>query len=181
MDIRIRREDDLPELGRLARLVQATDGYPPELPDGDYEYFVGAPSQLSPRSPTDTAWVAVHEELLVGHIALHCRPSPEVVQIATNSVNLEGCEVAAIARLFVHPDFRRQGCGRRLLEQATTTALDLDYAPILDVVDELSAAISLYEVLGWKYLGTTQVAIPGGGQIKEHVYAEPTMLASRPI
>jgi len=76
MQVRPRRDDDLGECVRLARLVHETDRYPAYLP-GDLESFL-----VSPRP--DSAWVAVHDGELVGHVALHRRSSEldEIVFVA---------------------------------------------------------------------------------------------------
>ncbi len=143
---RERRDDDLDELVTVAARVHAVDHYPIFLPDGDFAWFLTRPTPVA-------AWVAVRDERIVGHVALNAETSGPVMRLAAELVPER--RVAYVARLLVDPDARRQGVGRRLLEQAARAAAELGDLLMLDVVDTptAAAAISLYRREGWNEVG----------------------------
>lgn len=98
-----------------------------------------------------TAWVAAADGTVHGHVALVAG-----VEDADWSRRPDGLavELAAVSRLFVRPDARGARHGQRLLQTATAFTVEHDLGLVLDVVDERrSAAIGLYERLGWRYVG----------------------------
>lgn len=166
MRIRQRQADDHPALDLLARRVHQLDGYPVYMPDDDFLAFVVSEQALD-------GWVAVDQEQVVGHVALHRRSSPGVVALAASRLGLQASEVGVVARLLVAPEQRRTGLGRRLLGHASDECRRRQLAPILDVVDGTGPAIALYEHAGWRHLGTVSFTLPDGSELTEHVYAAP--------
>lgn len=81
--------------------------------------------------------------------------------------------IAVVARLLVSPGARRRGAGRALLEQATTEAGRLGRRAVLDVVEEHTAAIALYERCGWTLVGRVEWTLPGDLPLREFVYVAP--------
>lgn len=146
VELRERRDDDLDELVAVAARVHAVDQYPIFLPDGDFARFLTRPGPVA-------AWVAVRDEGIVGHVALNAETSGPVMRLAAELVPER--RVVYVARLLVDPDARRQGVGRRLLEQAGGAAAELGHLPMLAVVDTptAAAAISLYSGEGWEEVG----------------------------
>jgi ribosomal protein S18 acetylase RimI-like enzyme len=64
-----------------------------------------------------------------------------------------------ITSLFVHPDHRRRGIARRLMEELLLEAMRTELQAVrLEVVSENSAAIGLYESLGFAAYGREPVA-----------------------
>jgi len=146
VELRERRDDDLDELVAVAARVHAVDQYPIFLPDGDFARFLTRPSPVA-------AWVAVRDEGIVGHVALNAETSGPVMRLAAELVPER--RVVYVARLLVDPDARRQGVGRRLLQQAVIAAAQFGHLPMLDVVDTPTAAvaISFYRREGWEEVG----------------------------
>ncbi|MFE3760272.1 hypothetical protein ACFXPI_00675 [Streptomyces sp. NPDC059104] len=116
MDVRRREPSDLGACARVLAEVHRTDGYPvdwPERPEG----------WLSPSALLD-AWVAEHEGVTAGHVALSRA--------------------------------RARGLG-----------------PVLDVVASDTAAVALYERLGWSPLGSVEQRWGPGRTVTVRCYAAP--------
>lgn len=96
-----------------------------------------------------------------------------MIELAAKALGVGHSELGVVARLLVDPKQRRSGCGRLLLDHATAECRGLGLTPILDVVDRFAGAISLYEASGWTRLGSIDVQLPNGSEMKEYVYAAP--------
>jgi GNAT superfamily N-acetyltransferase len=149
----------------MFRSVHERDGYPIYLPD-DLETFVANGEELG-------AWVAVDEETVVGHVALHPTTWDGPMQVAQQTLGCSTHEIAVVARLAVAPAARRTGVGLALLTQATRAARTLRRRAILDVAAHCTAAISLYEEAGWHHIGTASFPMPDGTTVSEIVFTDP--------
>ena len=163
--MRARADTDLLACERLAEVVHANDGYPVYLP-GDLRSFLAAPQARA-------AWVAVHGEEVVGHVALHTGSSRAVIDLAVEATGLPAARLGVVARLLVSPRVRRAGIGRSLLDVAAGHAARLGLQPVLDVVDRHEAAIRLYENSGWTCAGRVTVTFGRGLPIDELVFLGP--------
>lgn len=164
MAIRERAPDDFVALIELAREVHRHDGYPPYLPDDDFDRFLRS-------GQTIAAWVLVEADETIGHVSLHSGSSPGVVELAATELEVDPSSCGVVARLLVAPGSRRRGIGRRLLDHAATDCRRRGLTPVLDVVERFTSAISLYEHAGWVRLGSVDVRLPNGSEIREHVYS----------
>ncbi|PKK83023.1 MAG: GNAT family N-acetyltransferase [candidate division Zixibacteria bacterium HGW-Zixibacteria-1] len=67
--------------------------------------------------------------------------------IALRKMDNDTCEMK---RLFVRPEFRGHGAGRRLAEELLARAREIGYKKMrLDTVPQLASAIALYEIIGF--------------------------------
>ncbi|MEV0603295.1 GNAT family N-acetyltransferase [Streptomyces sp. NPDC050315] len=124
--IRPRGAWDLPACIRVLRAVHLESGYP-------YAWPSDPAGWLTPEGLTG-AWVAEDPDgRVVGHAALR------------------GGEVN---RLYVAPEARGRGLGGRLLRQVTGEAVARGLRPVLAVNATDTAAIALYERLGWRPVRT---------------------------
>lgn len=72
-----------------------------------------------------------------------------------------GEETMEIKRMFVHPEFRRQGIAKQILEQLETWANELKYDTcILETGNKQKEAVTLYQKLGYE-------VIPNYGQYEK--------------
>lgn len=165
MHVRQRRESDLPACVRVAAAVRDLDGYPVNLPGGDYLRFLASDEALG-------AWVAEEDGVLVGHVALHRRSSAPVLDLASRALGLSADRLAVVARLMVEPSRRGNGIGRALLEIATDGSWERGLWPVLDVVGD-AAAIALYERCGWTRAGEVTVTFGSGVTVDEVVFLGP--------
>lgn len=90
------------------------------------------------------AWVAVLGDRVAGHVCLTTRGGDD--------------PVLWVERLFVDPDQNGHGLGRRLLTGAVDAAAERHVPVRLEVADNCTAAIHLYERLGWTLEGTAPIS-----------------------
>ncbi|WP_348542014.1 GNAT family N-acetyltransferase [Streptomyces sp. MJP52] len=143
MRLRGRTDADLPVCAELLRAVHERDGYPLDRP-ADPAAWLTPPSLRS-------AWVAERDGTVVGHAAL-CLPGAD--DVAPGRFGDDGlARTAVVNRLFVSPAARGLGVGAALLGRLTEEAAAAGLHPVLDVVATDTAAVALYERLGWRHLG----------------------------
>ncbi|MGW2154971.1 GNAT family N-acetyltransferase [Nonomuraea sp. NPDC001699] len=128
MSVRLRTPADLDACAAALRLVHNADRYPVDWPADPLGW-------LTPQGLL-SAWVAVTEDQVLGHVGLAGTP--------------EGPEVT---RLFVAPAARGRGLAPLLLDTVRKAA---DGPVLLEVSDEGRAAVALYERLGWRRVGSTR-------------------------
>jgi GNAT superfamily N-acetyltransferase len=140
--VRPRADADLPGCVEALATVHEADKYPKVWPADPAGWL--APGKL------DLAWIAVDEGSVLGHIgggsgvddpallAHTGRPADELVQVA---------------RLFVVPAARGRRIAQSLLGALTDHAAATGRRPVLDVLEESTPAIRLYEGLGWQLVG----------------------------
>jgi GNAT superfamily N-acetyltransferase len=165
--IRRRLEADIDQCVLLAEEVHAKDGYPMYRPD-DMRAFIGTPDALA-------AWVAEDDGEIVGHVALHPRSSPAVIEMASEAVGLRPEDLGVIARLVVSTRYRRRGIGRSLLEVAASEAHARGLWPVLDAVSAHESAIHLYDDCGWVRAGKVTVSWGEHPAVEELVYIGPAV------
>ncbi len=165
MIIRDRSTFDGKALEAIARETHQLDRYPMYLPE-DLRSFIVNEDALG-------AWVAVDDDEVLGHVALHRSSAKQVMDIAVLATGFAEDRIAVVARLLVAPAARRRGMGRALLEKATQEAARRGRRAVLDVVEEHKAAINLYESCGWKRVGRVDWSLPGDLPLRELVYVAP--------
>ncbi len=151
----------------MARVVKAIDRYPPRGPI-DLGSFLAPPQELA-------AWVAVHDDVVVGHVALHRTGAPVTVALAARHTHKQPDELAVVARVLVSPTARRRGVGHALLDAAVAEGLGRGLHPILDVASQLRHAVSLYESAGWDRVGEVTIHLDDEPSLDCFVYVAPTV------
>lgn len=162
--VRPRVDADLPPCRRMLEAVHEADGYPVNMPE-DPVAFLTVAGALG-------AWVAEHDDGIVGHVLLRRATSAPVMALASAASARAAEELAVVARLLVAPWARRRGIGGLLLARAAAEAVALGRQPVLDVVKGSEAAIALYERSGWHRAGEVRVTF-AGRQFDELVYLAP--------
>ncbi|MGX1851856.1 GNAT family N-acetyltransferase [Streptomyces sp. NBC_01456] len=142
--IRRRHDTDLDACAAVLAAVHTHSGYPHHWPDDPVSWLT--PDGLS------AAWVAEADGTVAGHAALCGRE---------------------ISRLYVAPAARGAGLGRRLLRTAEAAATARGLRPVLEVKTTDTAAIALYERLGWLRGGTERQEWGPGEVVWVHRYAAP--------
>lgn len=143
--VRPRVDADLTRCAEILVRVHGLDGYPVE----------GVADPLAHLHPEGlvAAWVAELGGDVVGHIALTRAPAGTREEVRRLGLAPGVAPLGMPCRLFVDPEARGSGAGRRLLETATAQAEASGMALVLDVMLKDAAAIRLYERLGWRALG----------------------------
>jgi GNAT superfamily N-acetyltransferase len=145
VEVRFRRDSDLPTLATVLQAVHKTTGYPVIGIDNPVP-FIATQDGLQ-------AWVALLDSRIVGHVLL-THPSEE--DMAVKAFVEQGGQlgkVASLARLFVDPSAGGKGLGKMLINGAVKWAADEGMKLVLYVLDKDSSAIGIYEKLGWVRIG----------------------------
>ncbi|RSN91151.1 GNAT family N-acetyltransferase [Streptomyces sp. WAC 05379] len=163
--IRPRTDEDVPSAAAALVKVHDTDGYPVEGVN-DPETWLTPPDLLA-------AWVAVLDQRVVGHVALSHPHGEDAVSLwLEQSQDTEG-QVAVLARLFVTPEARHGAIGKQLMQAATNHAGEHGRRLVLDVMAKDTAAMRLYERLGWRRIGTAKHTYGAAQQIEAICYVSP--------
>jgi Acetyltransferases len=119
------------------------------------------------------AWVAVSDGIIVGHVLL--QDAASVDPHLTKAVDVPPDRLVFVSRLFVAPSARGHGVATQLLAAARWYASVRALCLTLDVADNCTAAIRLYEQAGWKRTGSTPVEwlTPNGEPALVHHYLSP--------
>jgi GNAT superfamily N-acetyltransferase/predicted DCC family thiol-disulfide oxidoreductase YuxK len=163
--LRRRRGGDLGACVRLLRVVFYEDRYPSSWPDG-------ARSWLDGDDVVD-AWVVERQGEILGHVAVtHTALEPLSALRWRELTGQPPDRLAAVSRLFVRPQARREGIGTALLDVALNSIRDRGLTPVLEVVSAWEDAVGLVESRGWRL-----VAMYPWGDPEERLqlfYYEPT-------
>ncbi|MFS8199463.1 N-acetyltransferase family protein [Streptomyces sp. CWNU-52B] len=148
-DVVIRRfeDSDLPGAAAALTEVHATDGYPVE--------GVAHPEAWL-RSDEDqvlASWVAEAGRRIVGHVAVMRPDGEDAVSLWAEQAGDDARCLGVLARLFVVRDARQAALGERLVRAAMDYGLSTGRRLVLDVMVKDTAAIRLYERLGWLRTG----------------------------
>jgi GNAT superfamily N-acetyltransferase len=163
--IRGRRPGDDARCLEIARDVHAFDGYPPRGPI-DVAHFLSPPQQLA-------AWVADVDGTVMGHAALHDTGARVTMACAARRVGCDPAHLAVVARVLVHPEARRTGVARALVNTAVEDARRRGRRPVLDVATHFAAAVALYESAGWERAGEVTITVDGEPDLPCYVYVGP--------
>ncbi|MFE0377086.1 GNAT family N-acetyltransferase [Streptomyces inhibens] len=139
--IRTRHDTDLDACVAALAEVHTHSGYPHHWPDDPARW-------LTPDGLT-AAWVAESSGAVVGHAALCGRE---------------------VSRLYVAPAARGAGLGGRLLRAVESAATARGLRPVLEVKTTDTAAIALYERLGWTRSATERQEWGAGEVVTVHRY-----------
>ncbi|MFI8513949.1 GNAT family N-acetyltransferase [Streptomyces sp. NPDC085460] len=125
--------------------VHASDGYPVE--------GVADPKGWIQSENVLAAWVGEVQGRIVGHVSVM---RPQGVEAAAMWIEQSGDpegNVAVLARLFVVTEARKHALGERLMRAAMDWARERGIRLVLDVMTKDTAAIRLYQRLGWTKIG----------------------------
>jgi GNAT superfamily N-acetyltransferase len=146
--IRERTPADLPAAADALIEIHRTDGYPVEGVADPIAWLTG-PTLLR-------AWVAELAGCIVGHVAISEPGTDDAAPRIWREQSGETTPTLVLGRLFVLPDARGHAVGRRLLEAARDESRTRGTRLTLDVMAKDTAAIALYERLGWRRTGETR-------------------------
>ena len=140
ISIRQLRSDDNPEIARIIRAVLE-------------EFGAARPGTVYTDPTTDDLY------------ALFQQPGSVYFVAEENGKLLGGCGVfptnglpenyAELVKLYLLPEARGKGIGKRLMETSADSAKTFGYTHLyLETMPELSIAVDLYERMGYHYLNT---------------------------
>lgn len=147
IEVRPRRDEDLPALGEVLVRVHQRDGYPVE----------GVADPIGWLTPPNllVAWAAVYRRQPVGHAALTRATIEDDAARIWQEYTGESIERLGIpVRLFVDPEYRSQGAGAMLTRTVQEYGREHALALAFDVMLKDRVAIRLYEAAGCIQIGT---------------------------
>lgn len=145
LSIRARADADLDGCVAVLRRVHEHDGYPLRWPADPAAW-------LSPGRQA-AAWVAEHDGLLAGHVALTTAHPGAAATAWSGALRTDTDRLLCVATLFVDPRQRGHGIGARLLAVAGQAAAARGASPVLEVVALNQHAVALYRSAGWQQVG----------------------------
>ncbi|GGO47918.1 hypothetical protein GCM10012287_21690 [Streptomyces daqingensis] len=171
VSIRSRRDSDVASAAEALVKVHESDGYPVEGVD-EPEAWLTPPEVLQ-------AWIAELDDHVVGHVALGHPNGEDAVSLWLDQSDSAESEVAVLARLFVAPEARRMALGRRLTQAAMDYADEKGLRLVLDVMAKDTAAMRLYEALGWQRIGVSKHTYGEGQETDAICYVSPATTPAR--
>ncbi|KAK3065374.1 hypothetical protein LTS18_011897 [Coniosporium uncinatum] len=139
--VRLRTEDDVDACVEILKSVHSLDGYPVEGAAMARAWIASDAADLK-------AWVAELDGHIVGHaIVSRDQEGNAAADIWRNKHPDKA--VAVLQRLFVSPAARKAGVGRKLIATAMSYSVQNDLQLVLNVMVKDTAAIRLYERMGW--------------------------------
>ncbi|WP_055528189.1 GNAT family N-acetyltransferase [Streptomyces graminilatus] len=160
--IRPYEDTDLPGAAAALTDVHATDGYPVE--------GVAHPEAWLRSDDVLASWVAEADGRIVGHVAVMRPRGEDAVTLWAGRSGDDEQHIAVLARLFVVSGARQRALGERLVRTATHYARHHNRRLVLDVMAKDTAAIRLYERLGWLRTGEAAHRYGNGQQIQAICY-----------
>lgn len=165
MLIRRKTAEDEAQCLDLLMQVHEADGYPLYLP-GDVPAFITPEYEVG-------AWVAEHDDCIVGHAALHQASVDPTLAAAQQTTGLPAERLVVVSRLFTSPSLRRAGIGRALLRYVTAQAASHEQRAVLDVGRTLPAPVALYESEGWERVDSLELHVAENAVLGLWVYVSP--------
>ncbi|MFF3059397.1 GNAT family N-acetyltransferase [Streptomyces sp. NPDC057909] len=163
--VRPRTTSDVTQSASALESVHASDGYPVEGVEHPIEW-------LEPAGLLG-AWVAVTGEQVVGHVAVTRSAGEEAVSLWAERSGATWNSIGVLARLFVVSTARGNSLGECLILAAEEYARSAGLRLVLDVMAKDSAAIRLYERLGWSEIGQITHSFGNGGRMDALAYVSP--------
>lgn len=158
-------ESDLAEAAAALIEVHATDGYPVE--------GVEQPEAWLRSDRVVAAWVGELDGAVVGHIAVMSPRGEDAVSMWTQQSGEPEERIAVLARLFVVKAARKHALGEALMRAAMSYGREHRVRLVLDVMTKDTAAMRLYERLGWQAIGRTSHRYGAGESIDAVCYVSP--------
>lgn len=166
VDVREREAADMAQAESALRSVHKTDGYP-------VEGVRQAAAWLKP-SGLIRAWVAEFRGDIVGHCLVASPDGEEAAEMWREQSGEEFERIAVLGRLFVIREARSISAGRALVQAAQDWASRQGLTLVLDVMEKDTAAMRLYERLGWRRIGEAVHEFGEGQQTRAACYVAPT-------
>jgi len=143
LEIRRRRDEDVPGLVEVLAAQQPTSRYPMRWPlPFPIEQFVVREGELA-------TWTALADGRPVGHVAVLEASDELFGPHWERGHGLPPDRLGVMSALFVDPSVRGAGLGRRLHDVSVGWLHEQDRGPCLDVAPVHEGALRLYASVGW--------------------------------
>ncbi len=147
LELRDRRESDLPALEAVLAGQQPTSRYPFRWPlPFPAREFIVRDGELASR-------VAVVDGQVVGHVSVTSVQHDALGVLWMQETSQPPQNLACLSVLFVDPSVRGLGVGGALMDAAEDWIFIRGRTAVLDVVQKHSAALTVYRRRGWREIG----------------------------
>lgn len=167
--IRPRIEADIPSTVAALTTLYKAENYP-----------LGANRNLQDfltNPKNETSWVTLSPTTgkIIGHVATSTKAHDDCLDVwrSLHSDEHESGKLAVLSRLFVLPDGRRAGLAAELVEIAVRWNAERGIRLLLAVMVSSTAAIRLYDRLGWMRYGVSHPVLPDGEVAEAICFAGP--------
>lgn len=165
VEVRDRLPGDVDAAAAALIEVHRSDGYPVEGVD-DPHAWLNPPGLLH-------AWVATVDETVVGHALATTAQSDVAAVAAWVEQGGDPARIVVGGRLFVAPSGRGHQLGTKLARAITDWAAHHSLDLVGDVMTKDTAAIAIYERLGWQRIGRTMHDTGHGTEVPAYLYVSP--------
>ncbi|CAM5447995.1 GNAT family N-acetyltransferase [Streptomyces griseorubiginosus] len=165
LTVRPFEDSDLADAAAALIDVHATDGYPVE--------GVDEPEAWLRSADVIASWVGELDGVVVGHVAIMHPHGEDAVSLWMQQSGDKEDQIAVLARLFVVKSARKHAVGERLMQAAMEHAKGHRLRLVLDVMTKDTAAMRLYERLGWREIGRASHHYGNGQSIDAVCYVAP--------
>ncbi|MDH6450184.1 MULTISPECIES: GNAT family N-acetyltransferase [unclassified Streptomyces] len=159
-------DSDLADAAAALVDVHTTDGYPVE--------GVEEPETWLRSADVIAAWVGELDGAVVGHVAIMRPHGEDAVSLWMQQSGDKEDQIAVLARLFVVKSARKHAVGESLMQAAMSYADEHGIRLVLDVMTKDTAAMRLYERLGWREIGRAPHHYGSGQSIDAVCYVAPS-------
>ena len=151
IEVRAATAQDIDSIERLYSAVLAHLNATDNTTGWNHEYPTRTDAETALSE--GTLYVAFLGERLAGTVIINQKPAPEYFGKPWR-VDCVWSETLIVHTLATHPDFHRQGIAAALLRHAEKLARERGYRAIrLDSYRENTSAFTLYEKLGYEFVG----------------------------
>ena len=168
LTVRSRTDHDLDACMDVLQHVYDTSGYPVQGTSKARDFLS--------KGFIQNAWVAVHDDKVIGHVALSAPDDSDVSVALWRATYPEQPMIAVLGRLFVDPRHTRGGAATQLLQAVEEWSRQTNTRLVLFALDKDQAAMRLYRRQQWVEFGTVPYRYGQDKEMDAVCFASPLLV-----